>query len=79
MAGSIHEHRASRFARFFAKERMDVFSLDLYRACAAEFLGVLLLAFCAVGTAVSNPGDAFGIFKLLTLPFIMNILQIHLK
>ena len=58
MAGSIHEHRASRFARFFAKERMDVFSLDLYRACAAEFLGVLLLTFFGVGTAVSNPGDA---------------------
>lgn len=58
MAGSIHEHRESRFARFFAKERMDIFSLDLYRACAAEFLGVLLLTFFAVGTAVSNPGDA---------------------
>lgn len=42
---------------FFSKEIKDLFSVDLYRACAAEFIGVLLLTFMAMGTGITSPGD----------------------
>lgn len=55
-----NEVRQSRFQRFISKEAKDLFSLDLYRASAAEFLGLILLAFMAVGTGYSNPGSGIA-------------------
>ncbi|CAC5399371.1 Probable aquaporin TIP4-3,Aquaporin TIP2-1 [Mytilus coruscus] len=42
---------------FFSKEIKDLFSVDLYRSCAAEFIGTLLLTFMALGTGLTSPGD----------------------
>ena len=39
------------------REVKDVKSLDLWRACLAEFLGTGLLCFCAVGAGLSPEGS----------------------
>ncbi|XP_062565988.1 aquaporin AQPAe.a-like [Saccostrea cucullata] len=43
--------------RLIAREVKDVNSLDLWRACLAEFLGTGLLAFLAVGAGLSPEGS----------------------
>lgn len=57
MSSSKGEIRQSRLRRFVKNEFDDLLSLDLYRACAAEFLGLILLCFMAVGTGYSNPNN----------------------
>lgn len=56
-----NSNQRSFLERFIKDEINDLFSLDLYRACAAEFLGVLILNFLGIAIGYCSNGSITAI------------------
>lgn len=61
MAEKKRKRSDSSLSHFMSREVKDLLSIDLYRSCAAEFIGMILLNFMACGTALSNPGNPIAV------------------